>query len=133
MPKILLAGNDVRLLGTRAAVLGTTGATVTCCGAARAFDVIGGERFDLVVLCHTLSDEESNRIAQEVHRRWPQTRILQVLSGVWGDKLFKRAEPVVTSTAEPRQLVRRATELLGAIAGSSMEGTASRIPDVRAD
>lgn len=137
MPKILLAGSDFRLLGTRAAVLGRTGASVVCCSAAEAFGIISTEKFDLVVLCHTLSDEDADRISCEIHGRWPETRILQVLSDLWKDPLHSRGHVVSNSSAEPSRLVRYITNLLQSLPNHRLEEASRRTlistsPDIRA-
>jgi len=115
MPKILLAGNDFRLLGTRAAVLGKTGASVVCCSASETREIIKTEKFDLVVLCHTLSDQEADQIIATVRRLWPQARTLQVVFDGARERPYRATELDATSSAEPSRLVRRTMELLQAL------------------
>jgi CheY-like chemotaxis protein len=112
MPKIILAGNDFRLLVTRAAVLGRTGASVVCCSAAEALGAIPKEKFDLAVLCHTISDDDAHELSEVIHRLWPKTKILRVVSNVAPDMLCKGAEFDAISAAEPRRLIRRTSEML---------------------
>lgn len=125
MPKILLAGNDFRLLGTRAAVLGRTGASVVCCSAVEASGIISTERFDLVVLCHTLSDQEAERMIGVIQRRWPGTRILQVVSDLWRDKFYSDSN-VTRTTTEPSRLIRCTRELLETLPNHHIEEAAAR-------
>ncbi|MCU1226283.1 MAG: hypothetical protein JWQ42_4376 [Edaphobacter sp.] len=128
MPKILLAGNDFRLLGTRAAVLGKTGASVVCCSASETREIIRTEKFDLVVLCHTLSDQEAAQIIDIVRRHWPQTRTLQVVFDGAVERPYRETDLNATSSAEPSRLVRRTTELLQALPHHHIEEAAGDAP-----
>jgi CheY-like chemotaxis protein len=112
MSKILLAGNDFRLLATRAAVLAKTTANVVCCNAPEAMTVLEGESFDLVVLCHSLGEKQTTEIANKVRQKLPKVRILMVLSDAGNDVLYKGTQFDATSSPEPGSLIRRVTELL---------------------
>jgi DNA-binding response OmpR family regulator len=124
MPNILLAGNDFRLLGTRAAVLGKTGASVVCCSASETREIIRTEKFDLVVLCHTLSDQEATQIIDTVRRLWPQARTLRVVFDSARERPYKATELDATCSAEPSRLIRRATALLSALPNHHIEEAA---------
>jgi response regulator RpfG family c-di-GMP phosphodiesterase len=112
MPKILLAGQDVRLLETRAAVLKKTGAEVVYCIGSEAFSIVLSERPDLVVLCHYLAEQDAEAIADKVHVCCPTTRVLLVVSQVVDEKHYQDAKFDGTSLPEPFRLIKRATELL---------------------
>lgn len=112
MPKILLVGQDFRLLATRAAVLAKTSASVVCCNAIEALTVLETEAFDLVVLCHSLSGNQISVITELVHRRWLETRILLVVSRVSQERLYNGVEFDATSLPDPNRLIRRTAELL---------------------
>jgi CheY-like chemotaxis protein len=112
MPKILLVGQDFRLLATRAAVLAKTHANVVCCSAIEALKILDGERFDLVVLCHSLTESEVARVTETVHRRWAATRILLVVSNVAQERLYKGVDFDATSLPDPDRLIGRTAELL---------------------
>jgi CheY-like chemotaxis protein len=116
MQKILLAGDDLRLLETRAAVLSRTGASVVCWSADEALARISRGKFDLVVLCHTIPDAEARMLSHEIRRLWPQTRIVQVVSGVEGEKVYEGVEVDAMSAADPGRLIRCTTELLDEMA-----------------
>ena len=121
--KILLAGQDVRLLATRAAVLGRTTGRVVCCNAAEALKALEGEGFDLVVLCHSLAERDAVGITATVHRRWPQTRVLMVASDVSGERFYRGVEFDATSSPEPDNLVRHVAELLEELPDHRIEET----------
>jgi DNA-binding response OmpR family regulator len=112
MSKILLAGNDFRLLATRAAVLAKTKANVICCNAPEAMTVLEAESFDLVVLCHSLGEKQAIEITGKVRLKLPKVRILMVISDVANDVLYKGVQFDATTSPEPGSLIRHATELL---------------------
>jgi hypothetical protein len=112
MPKILLAGQDVRLLETRAAVLKKTGAEIAYCTASHALKVVVSEMPDLLVLCHSLLHEEAEAIADGVHLFCPMTRVLLVVSQVIADRPYHDAKFDATCLPEPAHLIRCATEFL---------------------
>jgi hypothetical protein len=112
VPKILLAGQDDRLLETRAAVLTRTGASVISCSGQEALDAVKSEMPDLVVLCHSLSVDDAELMADRVRDCCPTTRVLMVLSGIGPDKPYRNAKFDVTTFADPSRLVKHATELL---------------------
>lgn len=112
MSKILLTGNDFRLLATRAAVLAKTNASVVCCNAPEAMAVLEQERFDLVVLCHSLEEKQAAEITGKARQKLPKVKILVVISDVGNDALYKDTPFDATSSPEPGSLIRSITELL---------------------
>jgi response regulator RpfG family c-di-GMP phosphodiesterase len=112
MPKILLAGQDVRLLETRAAVLRKTGAEVVYCEGSQVCNIVVSEMPDLVVLCHSLLEVEAEAIADQVHECCPKARVLLVVSQMADERQNGDAKFDATSLSEPRRLVVRVTELL---------------------
>ncbi len=112
MSKILLAGQDVRLLETRAAVLRKTGAEVVYCEGSQVCNIVVSEMPDLVVLCHSLSEVEAEAIADKVHECCPKTRVLLVVSQMADERENGDAKFDATSLSEPKRLITRAAELL---------------------
>jgi hypothetical protein len=115
MQNILLAGQDSRLLSTRAAVLKKkTGANVICCSASEALKLVQSESLDLVVLCHSLVKEEAERIAEEARRRPQRPKVLQVIliSDQSRERPYRDAKFDATSLPDPTALIAHATELL---------------------
>jgi len=115
MPKILLVGQDSRLLETRAAVLAKIQATVVCQEPAESLEILEREIFDLVVLCHSLTEKQIGEIAGVVRRRLPKAKILLVVSNLSQERFYKGIEFDATSSPEPNRLIRRTSELLGKI------------------
>jgi len=115
MPKIVLAGQDIHLLETRAEVLKSTGSDVIYCVGSKALNIIASENPDLLVLCHTLAHEEAEAIAEKVYTLCPTTRILLVVSQVIADRPYRDSKFDATSLPDPVRLVARTAELLGGL------------------
>lgn len=116
MENVLLIGEDSALLDARADALKRTGTTVTCCHAGELDLHPWNEQYDLVILCHTLkSGVERSLIVAEIYRRWPQARVLQVVTG-YGRLTAESgmdASIVVGDLGEQGELVEMSLELLG--------------------
>lgn len=78
--RILLVGNEIRLLRHRVGALVAIGAQAVMSDPAELETHVGRESFDVLVLCHTLSDLERRVAAENAHRRWPRIKVLQVVS-----------------------------------------------------
>jgi len=115
MLKIVLAGQDIRLLETRAEVLRKTGADVVYCVGCQALNIVASEMPDLLVLCHSIAPEEAEAIADRVRTHYPKTRVLLVVSQMIPAGPYQDAKFDAKSLAEPARLVARATELLQAL------------------
>jgi CheY-like chemotaxis protein len=118
-PAILLVGEDIELLDTRAAVLRKTGAEVECFRSAQAPDSAGLEAFDLIILCHTLGEQEARSIADTAERlsHPPFILLLNSLSGPRQERSGIRFDAI--AEAVPEVLVRTANELLSRRNGAS--------------
>src|ERR1700733_1233627 len=110
--KILLAGQDPRLLKTRAAVLKKTGAEVVFCNASEALKVVASKTFDLVVLCHSVPAGEAEMTADSSRKRSDKTRVLLVISGAWPESLGDAAKFDAVTLPDPARLIAQAVELL---------------------
>ncbi len=111
MGKILLVGEDFSLLATRAAVLAKTGMDVVPSGPLELRMHLGGEKFDMVVLCHTLRSVERKSVMAHARRRWPQARMLQVVTTL-GQMCAVECGVDDTTTTDPEELVAHAMRLL---------------------
>src|SRR5260370_20811479 len=83
MVRILIAGNDSRLLATRAAVLLKTGAAVVYRDTMGTLGILDREAFDLVVLCHSLPETDVAVILDKVHQRIPDAKIFLGCSALY--------------------------------------------------
>jgi|SRR5271170_3743249 len=135
MPKILLAGQDVSLLGTRAAVLAKTGCDVISCIGSQTVKTVESERPDLVVLCHSLLEGEAESLADEIRKCCRTTKVLLVLSGLGSDFPLQGTKFDAMCLPNPERLIARVSELLGGMQlhpaqamkgdGSASAGTSS--------
>ena len=111
MNKILAVGDDFELLDTRAAVLRLTGAEVEIASGREAPEHIEAKTFDVVVLCHSLSDVDVARIVEQVRRTRPGTRILMTAKYA-GEEEWPRGFTDVVTCGAPKLLLEKARELL---------------------
>jgi hypothetical protein len=112
MEKILLVGDDFTLLATRVAILAKMGASVVGCDPLELSIHLGNERFDLVILCHTLKLDARRSVIKNARRRWPQVRILQLFSRL--DPTAADAFPVdAVASTDPDDLIEQTAKLLG--------------------
>jgi hypothetical protein len=112
MPKIVLAGQDVHLLETRAEVLKKTGAEVVYCIGSDTLQVVASEMPALLVLCHSIAHDEAELIAEKVRACCPETKVLLVVSQVIAERPHHEEKFDATSLSEPSRLVTSATKLL---------------------
>jgi CheY-like chemotaxis protein len=112
MFRILLAGSDSRLLATRAAVLLKTGAVVVYRDTPGTLNILDRETFDLVVLCHSLPQEDVAVIVDKVRQKISDAKILMVTSELDGYRTQGDGKIDATSLPEPGQLVALAKQLL---------------------
>jgi hypothetical protein len=110
MLAILLVGEDLRLLATRAAVLRRVDAEVDLGRPEELSARMAERQYDLLVLCHTLREKDAEAITQLASQRWPATRILQIVRERWMEKPLRMGIAAL-STPEPRRLVERTREL----------------------
>ena len=112
MRTILTISKDEMLLATRAAVLRKTNAEVIAATAREAKKILKSRQFDLVVLCHSLSTEETLEIASLAHQQTIAVPVLTVVPN--GDPVSEWRLVVSDSTAscDPRMLVEKVAALL---------------------
>ena len=113
MSNVLLVGEDEQLLQIRAALLRTIGAKTACCTGSSAMAVQECRHCELVVLCHSLSDERRSALAENVRTHWPETKVLLVTPTKSLEQSTSDAGVVVISSMDPYALIRHAEELLG--------------------
>ena len=75
---VTMQGAGEGLLYTRNLVLQQTGAEIYSAKAEPAVALLDSQYFDVIVLCHTLSSEDTTRICRLAELFWPVTRLLFV-------------------------------------------------------
>lgn len=112
MVTILSVGQDCNLLSSRAAVLMRTKAVVVNADFNNAMQALRDQRFDLVVLCHTLSTEEMIEVGRAAHELQKGARVLRVMSDTRphaGDDYIDADD---VSQSNPVSLVDKVIEML---------------------
>jgi BarA-like signal transduction histidine kinase len=112
MSKILLIGNDLRLQMTRSAVLARTPATVVYCNAIEAARSLQTDCFDMVVLCHSLTERQTLEITKMTHDKLPTATVLRVVSHISQEMPHSVTAFDATGPSDPEGLIRRTAELL---------------------
>jgi DNA-binding response OmpR family regulator len=110
--QILLAGQDPRLLSTRAAVLRKISGHVVSCNAAEALKFLESETPNLVVLCHSLSVEEAESVADKAHERAQGTCVLMLISEAHPERPHRGVKFDAVTLPDPTRLIARTAELL---------------------
>ena len=133
MQAILLVGADEMLLKTRSAVLRTTGTEVVCSDMASSPAMLAERKFDLAVLCHSLTPEVSTPLAESIRAGWPRTRILQLVAQrIWWEEFDPQGIVDATCSADPKQLVAMTEHLLERSEAAEIREVAVRGGVVRA-
>lgn len=112
MSKILLVGNDFRLLATRSALLAHTKVSVSCCNASEARLTLQRERFDLVILCHSLTGQQATEIIEMIQQKFPGMKILMIVTDPSRIRPPKGIPLDAIVSPDPGSLIRRSSELL---------------------
>ncbi|WP_158945029.1 hypothetical protein [Granulicella sp. S190] len=112
MSKVLVAGDDIRLLSTRVAVLTKTGADVISCTGSETIEEVKRWRPDLVVLCHSLLQVEAGTIADEIRSCYKATKILMVLPNASYEDPLQDTRFDDTCLSNPERLIASVNELL---------------------
>ena len=113
MLKIFLAGNDSRLLATRAAVLARTGASVAYGDARETLDTLDREAFDLVGFCHSLLESDVVMIVDKAREKIPNAKTLMVAVNRSVTNYHGKCDAVCMP--EPTELLARTRELLAGV------------------
>jgi hypothetical protein len=110
--EVLVFSRDHLLLETRRLILGAFFQTR---GADRIEDaeaLLAMHRFDLVILCSTLSDQECERVLELVEYQKPRSQIL-IMGAPGCDPPRCAADHVLMMGSGPYQLLKRSAEILG--------------------
>lgn len=113
MLTILAVGEDLDLLRTRADVLRMTGANVLCSSGGAALKFIAEWKFDLVALCHSVSQQNVERITRAAHQKGSKTLVLLLVSDRVREQAYDGINLDARSFVEPEYLIRSVTDLLG--------------------
>ncbi len=77
---VLSGGNDARLLNTRNAVLKQAGYhVVSAFSSLELLEKFFSGDYDVVVLCHSVPEQEQEKLAQAIHRYSPSTPVATIV------------------------------------------------------
>ena len=111
--RILLVSRDVMVLQTRKLMLGAYFEVHVAGRVIEAKKLLGERRFDLIVLCYTLTEDDCEKIIDSARDCCPQAKFL-VLTGMGFAAKQVSIRPHYLSADEgPFFLVKKAAELLG--------------------
>jgi|UPI000478D7F1 DNA-binding NtrC family response regulator len=106
MRSILQIGNDSALRTIRAAVLRLTGASVVAASSHEAMSILRREHFDLLIFCHTVSEQEREEISQEARKLHRDVPVLNVL------RFSAIPSALNEASADPAYLLAKVNETL---------------------
>jgi hypothetical protein len=106
MFSILSVGNDPWLLETRAAVLRYTGAEVDSADARSARRAVILHRYDLLILCHSVSMEDASDLKQMCRSHWPESRTLLLGADIRSDAKPIDSDSTLRSLEGPVALIK---------------------------
>jgi DNA-binding NarL/FixJ family response regulator len=110
MTVVLSAGHDHTLLAIRNMVLAQSGYKVVSAATAVEFiDRFFDGDFDLVILCHTIPEDERRRMADIVHQQSPSTPVVVLSDGTTNPSNYATA----TVAADVRDLLQALPTVLG--------------------
>lgn len=110
-PELLCVGRDTMLNRTRRLVLGRCFEVELAFTQAEAIALLMGRRFDLVLLCYSLSEEECRGLIVAVHGLSSPPRILLLAEGDGRLLLGPRDEEF--TSGGPADLLRKAAAMAG--------------------
>lgn len=107
--RVVCLGKDRRLLETRRALLASRYETLVLGSAQELAALDPSFCPDLLVLCHTLSERESEEASELAHRKWPRIKILTMTTHFRGSR---PGDAIVVSSEGPAHLLSRVQELM---------------------
>jgi len=111
-PLVLVVSRDATLLQTRQLILGAFFRVQGAGRAREAEEMISTHRFDLIILCYTLAEQDSRSIIELAAEQKPRPRVL-LLTPTGIQSTGPAPGHAVMSEAGPFYLLKKTAELLG--------------------
>jgi DNA-binding NarL/FixJ family response regulator len=111
--RILLVSRDLMVLQTRKLMLGAYFEVHAAARAVEATMLLSEQRFDLIVLCYTLTDEDCQKILAAAQLQCPDVKILMLTVTGYAAAHPKMDSCYLPSEQGPFVLVKKSAELLG--------------------
>jgi len=109
---VLSVSDDPDLLKTRVYVLRETGAAVVGATSRNAVAALRQGSFDAVVVCHTVTCGEAERIYDAAHAQYAKALVIRVMPFWVGDMSESKNSFDAVTSADPARLVNMVRELL---------------------
>jgi DNA-binding NtrC family response regulator len=131
--RVLVVGRDEMLLRTRLMILGAFFEVKGAGRSSEAVPLIQNDAFDLVVLCHSLTNAECEQLAALAHDQNPRTRILAMSAS--GNASKPWADKQLGVDAGPYGLLKKCAAMLGLVLKNraktaQVEGPLTPVSDV---
>jgi hypothetical protein len=124
-PELLCVGHDPVLNRTRRLILEKCFEVTLAHTVPEAISLLSEERFDLVLLCYSLTDEECRKAVEFIHSLSTPAKILALAEG--RERLLLGAQDEEFLSGGPAELVRKAVAMVG-IPPSEAERCAVDLP-----
>jgi hypothetical protein len=113
--RVICFSRDERLLETRGWVLDKHFDAAKVSSVAEIENLKNGEAFDLLILCHSLSEDDCRQACAIARRAWPAIKILGLSSEASSPPCLPPiSDQVISALDGPQLLLRKATDMLGA-------------------
>jgi hypothetical protein len=116
-PELLCVGHDSILNRTRRLILERCFDVKVAHGLTEAIAFLSGQRFDLVLLCYTLTDEECAAAVEFVHSLSTPAKILALAQG--RDRLLLSPQDEEFVSGGPAELLKKAAAMAGIPTGKA--------------
>ena len=120
--RVLVVSRDEMLLRSREMILGAFFAVRGAGRFVEARSLLTSNKFDLVVLCHSLTPDECERLATMAHERVPRCQVLGMSASSRGN-MQPWADRQLGVDAGPYGLLKKCAEMLGFVLKSKARAT----------
>lgn len=111
--RVLLVSRDLMVLQTRKLMLGAYFDVSAAGRTVEARKLLSEQRFDLIVLCYTLTDDDRQRIFEAVRQNSPEAKLLTLTVTGYPAKRPDKDSYCLPAELGPFLLVKKSAELLG--------------------
>jgi hypothetical protein len=112
IPRVLVFSHDQMLLETRQLILEAFFRVVGAGKIQEAETLIAKHKFDLIVLCHSLPRQESQRVLDLVDEQCPETKVL-ILTIPGSDPIHPVSNQDLMTESGPYYLLKKSADILG--------------------
>jgi hypothetical protein len=112
-PRLLCYGHDDMLLYTRKCILEDDFSVEICRGLVQLADCLRRGPVRIVVLCHSVPDQECEAAIEIARAAWPGVKILTLREGDQGEECSLHADKTMASLEGPPVLLYKVHSMLG--------------------